>query len=62
MARGNDHRKFEDVYGHMQGHKVKWWLLKGTYKEDANTIRRAIKRWPSEVLIRRLARILTQED
>ncbi len=52
----------DNLLAHMQHHNVKAWLLRGCDAEDANTIRRAVQRMPEHRLIRRLARILTQDE
>jgi hypothetical protein len=54
--------KHENLHNHMKYHQVKKWLLRGCEREDANTIRRAVERIPEHRLIRRLARVLSEED
>jgi hypothetical protein len=47
---------------HMKHHGVKQWLLDGCEREDARTILEAVRRMPEWLLIRRLARILAEEQ
>jgi hypothetical protein len=52
-------RAYEHLHDHhMKFHKIKDWLIRGTYEEDARTIREAIRSVPSRRIKRRLARAL----
>jgi hypothetical protein len=51
---------YERLLAHTLRHGIKKWLLRGTYREDAQTIRAAIKRMSSREIAKRLARILAQ--
>lgn len=45
---------------HMKYHNVKQWLIDGCEREDARTIREAIRAVPEWLLIRRLARMIAE--
>ena len=49
-----------NLHSHMRYHNIKQWLLDGCEREDANTIKEAVKRIPEHRLIRRLARALAK--
>jgi hypothetical protein len=54
---------YENLHdNHMRYHSIKQWLLDGCDREDANTIREAVKRVPERRIKRRLARALLQDD
>ena len=61
-------RKYKNIHGHMQHHKVKDWmlrgvkdcLLRGARHEEAHTIGAAVRDIPERRLIRRLARALAR--
>jgi hypothetical protein len=53
--------RYETLLGHLQHHGVKRALLDMCDREDARTIREAVKRIPERRLIRRLARALAKE-
>ncbi len=52
---------YENLLAHMEHHNVKQWLLDGSQLEDARTIHEAVKRMPERRLVRKLARILSNE-
>jgi hypothetical protein len=51
---------YERLLAHTSRHNIRKWLLKGTYREDAQTIRHAINRLSDEELARGLARMLAR--
>jgi hypothetical protein len=53
-------RKYKNIHGHMQHHKVKEWLLRGARHEEAHTIGAAVRDIPEHRLLRRLARALAR--
>lgn len=54
----HEYGSYENLVDHMKHHNVKQWLLDGCEREDAQTIRDAVKNMPSRRLVRRLARAL----
>jgi hypothetical protein len=52
---------YERLLEHTSRHNIRKWLLKGTYREDAQTIRHAINRLSDEELARGLAQILASK-
>jgi hypothetical protein len=52
---------YDQLYAHMQHHKIKQWLLSGAKAEDARTIYDAVSRISEQALIRRLCRALLKE-
>lgn len=55
-------RVYESLLGHMRHHQVKKWLLVGAKHEKAHTIGEAVRRMPEHRLVRKLARILAEEN
>jgi hypothetical protein len=51
---------YDRLLAHTSRHNIKQWLLKGTYREDAQTIRAAIKRMSSHEIAKGLARLLAR--
>jgi hypothetical protein len=51
---------YETLLGHIKYHDVRAWLLEGAEREDAQTIRAAIKRLSDGQLNRRFARMLSR--
>lgn len=51
---------YEHLLGHIKHHNIRKWLLDGAYREDANTIKSAIKNLSDGALNRRIARMLTK--
>jgi hypothetical protein len=51
---------YECLLGHIKHHNLRKWLLEGAVREDANTIKGAIKRLSESQLQRRFARMLAK--
>ena len=51
---------YERMLEHTSRHKIKEWLLRGTYREDAQTIRHALKKQSSHRIARKIAEMLTE--
>lgn len=51
---------YKRLLEHTSRHKIKEWLLRGAEREDAQTIRHAIKKQSSHRLARKLAEILIE--
>lgn len=62
MSYDGDNPTYERLLAHTSRHNIRKWLLKGTYREDAQTIRHAIKRVSDDALARGLARILARHQ
>jgi hypothetical protein len=53
---------YDSLLGHIKHHNIRKWLLDGAEREEANTIRAAIKRLSDGDLNRRFARMLAKGD
>jgi hypothetical protein len=53
---------YESLLGHIKHHNLRKWLLEGADREDAQTIRAAIKRLSDGQLNRRFARMLAEKE
>jgi hypothetical protein len=53
---------FETLLAHLEHHHLKDWLIEGAKREDARTIREAIKRIPDRRLNRRMAWLLSKDQ
>jgi hypothetical protein len=53
---------YERMLEHTSRHKIKEWLLRGAEREDAQTIRHALKKQSPRRLARKLAAILTEDQ
>jgi hypothetical protein len=49
---------YEQLLGHAEHHNIKGWLLRGCEREDANTLREAIKRQSAHRIARKVAEFL----
>jgi hypothetical protein len=50
--------KYENLLNHIEHHNIRRWLLDGCDREDARTIREAVKNLSDGQLSRRFARML----
>jgi hypothetical protein len=53
---------YDSLLGHIKHHNLRKWLLEGAEREDAQTIRAAIKQLSDGQLNRRFARMLAREE
>lgn len=51
---------YKSLLGHIEHHNIRKWLLEGADREDANTIKAAIKSLSDGQLNRRFARMLVK--
>jgi hypothetical protein len=61
MSENINSPSYESLLGHIEHHNIRKWLLEGAEREDANTIKEAIKRLSDGRLNRRFARMLFQQ-